>query len=100
LAGFAVKALEQIFRKGYHYKKAGVIVMDFTPESERQLKLFDDRNVKHIPLMKVVDKLNAMYGQQKLRLASQDIKKVWKMKQERLSPRYTTNLNDIITIHA
>ena len=98
LATFAVQALEQIFKCGYHYKKAGVVVMDFTPENERQLKLFDDRNVKHIPLMKAVDKLNAMYGQQKLRLASQDIKKVWKMKQERLSPRYTTNLNDIITI--
>jgi DNA polymerase V len=50
--------------------------------------------------MKAMDKLNARYGQQKIKLASQDLKKVWKMKQEKLSPRYTTNLNDIITIHA
>ena len=99
MARFAVAALEQIFKKGYQYKKAGVMVMDFTPENQRQLKLFDDSNVKHIPLMKAVDKLNARYGQQKIKLASQDLKKVWKMKQEKLSPRYTTNLNDIITIH-
>jgi DNA polymerase V len=33
-------------------------------------------------------------------LAIQDRKRVWKMKQERLSPRYTTNLNDIITVNA
>jgi len=100
LAGFATQALEKIFRQGYHYKKAGVVVMDFTPENERQLKLFDDSNVKHIPLMKAMDKLNARYGQQKIKLASQDLRRVWKMKQEKLSPRYTTNLNDIITIHA
>jgi DNA polymerase V len=49
--------------------------------------------------MHVVDKLNKMYGQQKIRLGSQDIKRVWKMKQERLSPRYSTKLSDIITIH-
>jgi len=100
LAGFATQALEKIFRQGYHYKKAGVVVMDFTPENERQLKLFDDSNVKHIPLMKAMDKLNARYGQQKIKLASQDLRRVWKMKQEKLSPRYTTNLNDIIIIHA
>jgi len=100
LAAFATQALEKIFRQGFHYKKAGVIVMDFTPENERQLSLFDDSNMKHIPLMKAMDKLNARYGRQKIRLASQDMKRVWKMKQEKVSPRYTTNLNDVITIHA
>jgi len=33
-------------------------------------------------------------------LGSQDLKRIWKMKQEKLSPRYTTNLNEIITINA
>jgi DNA polymerase V len=49
--------------------------------------------------MQCIDKINLIFGQQKIKLASQDLKKVWKMKQERLSPRYTTNLKDIITIH-
>jgi DNA polymerase V len=31
-------------------------------------------------------------------LASQDLKKMWKMKQEKLSPRYTTQLSDIISV--
>ncbi|MDZ4148879.1 MAG: Y-family DNA polymerase [Flavobacteriaceae bacterium] len=99
LATFANLALQKIFREGYHYKKAGVIVQDFTPENTQQLKLFESRNEKHIPLMQVVDKLNKSYGQQKIRLAGQDIKRIWKMKQEKLSPRYTTKLSDIITIH-
>ncbi|MCL4856396.1 MAG: DUF4113 domain-containing protein, partial [Flavobacteriales bacterium] len=44
-------------------------------------------------------KINVQFGQQKIRLASQDQKRVWKMKQEKLSPRYTTKLSEIITIN-
>lgn len=99
LSGFALQALKKIFKDGYAYKKAGVIVQDFTPENNIQQKLFENRNERHIPLMQTIDKLNLQFGQQKIRLASQDAKRVWKMKQQKLSPRYTTNLNDIITIN-
>lgn len=99
LAKFATQALRLIFKPGYAYKKAGVIVQDLTQADRLQQTLFDNRNERHIPLMQAVDKLNALFGQQKIRLASQDIKRVWKMKQQKLSPCYTTNLNDIITIN-
>jgi DNA polymerase V len=98
LAKFAIQGLEKIFRKGFAYKKAGVIVMDFTPETNHQLTLFSERNVKHISLMKAIDKINSNWGQQKVRLASQDMGRVWKMNQEKLSPRYTTSLSEIIEI--
>jgi DNA polymerase V len=45
-----------------------------------------------------MDKLNATFGKQKVKLASQDLKRVWKMKQEMLSPHYTTNIKDVIKI--
>lgn len=99
LSGFAIQALKRIFKDGYAYKKAGVIVQDFTSEDELQTTLFESRNERHIPLMQTIDELNLQFGQQKIRLASQDIKRVWKMKQQKLSPRYTTNINDIITIN-
>lgn len=99
LATFATQALQRIFKPGYRYKKAGVIVQDLTPETLLQTTLFERRNERHIPLMQVVDKINTTYGQQKIRLASQDQKRVWKMKQQQLSPRYTTKLTDIITIN-
>jgi len=72
--------------------------MDFKPEDEIQLNLFENSNPKHRQLMTVIDRINSSFGQQKIKLASQDQKRVWKMKQERLSPRYTTRLSDIITI--
>jgi DNA polymerase V len=49
--------------------------------------------------MKAVDKLNAALGQQKIKLSSQDLGRTWKMRQEKLSPRYTTRLNKVMTIH-
>lgn len=99
LSKFAVKALKQIFAPGYGYKKAGVIATGLTPEKDIQLQFFENSNPRHIPLMQVMDELNARLGQQKLKLGSQDLKQVWKMKQEKLSPNYTTKLSDIITIY-
>jgi len=98
LAQFANLGLQKIFKEGYQYKKAGVIVMDFTPEGTQQMGLFENRNENHIPLMEAIDKINGSFGQQKVRLAAQDQQRVWKMKQEKLSPRYTTKLSDIIII--
>ncbi|HOO83029.1 MAG TPA: Y-family DNA polymerase [Prolixibacteraceae bacterium] len=100
LARFAVQGLEYIFKNGYQYKKAGVIVMDLVPDSERQMTLFDGPNLKHIDLMKTIDKLNQSIGQQKIKLASQDLDRTWKMRQEKLSPRYTTRLDELIVINA
>lgn len=98
IAKFACEGLERIFKDGYQYKRAGVIIMDFKPEDKIQLNIFENSNPKHRKLMSVMDKLNSELGQQKVKLASQDQKRVWKMKQQRLSPRYTTRLSDIITI--
>mgnify|MGYP000957851462 CR=1 FL=1 len=100
ISNYAIAALKQIYREGFAYKKAGVVLQDFTSSSCVQQKLFDNRNEKHIPLMKAVDKINTTYGQQKIRLASQDTQRVWKMKQEKLSPRYTTSLDDVIEVKA
>ncbi len=99
LSKFAIQALKRIFKSGYRYKKAGVIIQDFTPENATQLTFFENSDSRHVPLMQVMDRLNVSYGQQKVRLGSQDTKRIWKMKQERLSPRYTTKLSDIITIY-
>lgn len=98
ISNFALQALSIIFREGYEYKRAGVIVQDFTDEETTQINLFENSDERHKKLMQSIDKINAMFGQQKIRLGSQDPKKTWKMKQEKLSPNYTTKLSDIIVI--
>ena len=94
----AVKGLDNLFVEGYHYKKAGVIVMDLTPEAQKQTSLFARENPKHKDLMNVVDSLNYDLAD-KIKFGGQDPKKLWKMKQEKLSRRYSTNLNEIIEVN-
>ena len=95
---YAQVGLKAIFREGYHYKKAGVIVMGLTPNNETQLSLFNTSNPKHQPLMSVIDKMNKSYGTNKIKFANQSLGRQWKMKQEKLSPSFTTRINDIMKI--
>lgn len=99
VAKFATQGLEKIFRKGFAYKKAGVIVMDFTPENTEQIMLFENSNPKHKLLMNTIDKINDAIGTTKIKLGSQDIKKTWKMRQEKLTPHYTTKISEVIKIN-
>jgi DNA polymerase V len=95
---YAQIGLKAIFKEGYHYKKAGVVVMGLTPNSETQLSLFNSSNPKHQPLMSVIDKMNTNFGTNKVRFATQSLGRQWKMKQEKLSKCYTTKVDEIISI--
>ncbi|HMC00224.1 MAG TPA: DUF4113 domain-containing protein, partial [Flavobacteriaceae bacterium] len=94
----AVKAVTTIFKKGIKYKRAGVIVTGLVPNDNYQLHLFEHENPKHKPLMYAIDGLNKKYRDYKIKLGNQDLKRTWKMRQERLSPRHTTNINEIIKV--
>lgn len=99
LAKVATQALESIYLPYFQYKKAGVIVSEFVPETERMTSLFDeDTFEKHRPIMQVIDKLNKRLGADKIKLAAMDIQHTWKMNQKNLSPRYSTDLDQIIQV--
>jgi len=98
ISKYAQLGLKNIFKEGFYYKKAGIILMGIIPENQRQLNLFCEENPKHLSLMKSIDFLNRKIGRTKVKLASQDIGRTWKMRQERLSPCYTTNIEDIIIV--
>lgn len=74
--------------------------MGITPQEAKQLSIFKEEDPKHQSIMNIVDRLNKAYGNNKIKFGSQSFGRQWKMKQERLSPRYSTNLNDIIQIKA
>ena len=97
LSNHAIKAIEDIYKKGIAYKKAGIILTGLVPSNNYQLNIFDLEKSSHQPLMNAIDKINYKFSN-KIKLANQDLKKTWKMKQDYLSPHYTTNLNDIITV--
>lgn len=97
----ALIALRNIYRKGVGYKKAGVIVMDVIPDNAIQQNLFFAEDHKKLSqLMEVIDSLNSGLPKSQVTLAVQGTKeRRWKLKQEHLSPCYTTNLSDVLTVN-
>ena len=95
----AIKGLESIYRDDCIYKKAGVIVGRIVPQEQTQLNLFDslDRE-KRKSINIAVDKINATMGKNKVKLAVQGNGRKWKLKQEKLSPCYTTRFTDILEV--
>jgi len=98
---YAKSLLQDIYKPGYAYKKAGVIITEIIPNSPLQADLFDtiDRG-KQDKLLKVIDGLNGGLGSNMVRIASQGYSKKWKLKNEKQSKRYTTKLSEIIEVKA
>lgn len=98
ISNLAVKMLKEVFEEGEIYKKAGVIVTNIIPESQKQFHLFEEENPKHLKLMQVMDDYYKKTGERKIKLANQDLARTWTMKQEHLSKKYTTDIREILTI--
>jgi DNA polymerase V len=102
LIKYALYGLKAIYREGYRYKKAGVIVLDIVPEDYIQGSLFDKLDSadhqKQADIMRTMDQINAKYGSNTIRIAVQGSGQRWKLRQEKLSPCYTTRWSDIISV--
>jgi len=95
----AVKALTLIYKPGYKFIKVEVLVTGIIPQSEVQLDLFNDWDgVRKDKVSKVMDKLNMHFGKGTLCLGTEGFKKAWNMRQNFLSPDYTTDWDDIIKV--
>ena len=98
ISKYAIEGLKRIYEQDIEYKKAGVIVMGLIPTDSNQLNLFEKENPKYQALMKTLDFINKKEGSNKIKLGSQDLKRIWKMKQTKLTKRYTTELKEIISL--
>ncbi len=96
LSAAAVHGLHQIFRTGYEYKKAGVILTGLQPAAAVQNDLFSgydrDRSAR---LMGVLDHINKIYGMHTTSFAGAGIQKPWRMLTDNRSPRYTTSWDEL-----
>jgi len=99
LVHYAVVALKELYRKGYKYKKSGVIVSELIPDDGFQTALWDKKNRrKHKKLLDIVDRINENAGIEKVKFAVQGSEETWKMRQHNLSPHYTTRWADILIV--
>ena len=92
----ALWIVKRLYKPGYVYQKAGVLLNDLVPDEGRQTDLFFDAPEQSAKLMAVLDAINLRYGRQTLKLGSQGFKAPWKMQQNFKSPGYTTHWNELI----
>jgi len=102
LVGIALWALRRMYRPGYNYAKAGVMLSEIVPVEGAQTDLFaiTTANPKSERLMTMLDAVNRKMGKDSLKLASEGMsranQKPWAMKQGNKSPSYTTKWEEIV----
>ena len=101
----AVSGMRQIYEPGYQLSKAGVMLLDLMPVGfgQTELDLDGDSAQDRTQLMATIDALNRRYGKGTLLMASAGVPvqpPAWGMRQERLTPQYTTRLADVAKVHA
>ena len=94
----AVEGLQAIFEEGVSYTKAGIILTEIITQDQKQFHLFEEENPKHEKLMKVMDTFRLKTGERKIKIGNQDLERTWKMKQNHLSKRCTTNVNEMLIV--
>ncbi|AVO55753.1 translesion error-prone DNA polymerase V subunit UmuC [Ectopseudomonas mendocina] len=92
----ALAGLESIYRDGYRYQKAGVMLMNLASPGQVQADLFAPApRPRSAELMATLDKINHTMGRGTVRLARVPALGGWSMKQELRSPRYTSRWGDL-----
>jgi DNA polymerase V len=100
LIKYALIGLEKIYKDKIIYKKAGIMLSGIMPDIDAKSSLFFDTypDSKEEKLMNVMDKINIKYGRNTIYPLSNGIEHNWKMRQLRKSQRYTTQLDELLTI--
>ena len=92
--------MERLYRPGYQYKKAGVLLTELGPASLVQGDLFSNpaQQERQGALMRVVDSLNQQFGAGTVFCAAEGLQKDWQMRARLRSPGYTTRWGDLLVV--
>jgi len=101
LIGEALRMLRPLWRPGLRYFKAGVVLNDLVPERLQPRMLFATRDpARSAKVMAALDAVNARYGRGTLRPLATGIARSWSTRHDRLSQRYTTRVEEMLTATA
>lgn len=96
LITIAKKCLRHIYKTGYQYHKAGIMLLELTEDTVKQYDMFlKVINEKDMKLMQTIDKLNKNFGKNTIFYAAEGIKRNWEMRSKKLSFRYTTRWTEL-----
>ena len=94
----AMSAVDGIYKSGYLYQKAGIMLLDLIPADINQHDFFESINYSSSDKrMHIIDSLNKKFGSGTIANGSVRLtnKKTWDNKRYYLSPRYTTQWDEL-----
>jgi DNA polymerase V len=96
----ALVGLREIYRSGYRYQKAGVILTGIIPAASRPRTLFDDAAAqqKSAALMETLDRINRRMGSGTMQLLGEGVGKSWAMRRGNVSQCYTTEWDELAVV--
>jgi DNA polymerase V len=94
------KALDIIYKPHIHYKKSGIIITDLISNEFETTDLFDNINIKHDKLLPNLELIKKYFGKSAIKLAAEHLSNAWKMQQNLISNRYTTDLDELLLVVA
>lgn len=96
----AKELLDRLFKKGYAYKKAGVLLGGLVSEEEIQQNFFAKPKAvsKRKAAMEVMDLANKRFSTRVLSFAAEGTERPWARHHDSASPRYTTRWEDVLKI--
>jgi DNA polymerase V len=100
LIATALRCLQGIYKSGYRYQKAGVLLTGLVPQGPRQPSLFSPATAENKPLMSALDQINSRWGADTIRYGVTGAGKSWEMRQSYKSPAYTTNWQELPVVKA
>ncbi len=104
LVSHAIRGLKRIYKSGYRYQKAGVMLMELSDPKTSQPDLFSYASEPDIQKsqrrMETLDHINRKMGQGALRLAAEGFQHTWKVRTDYPSPRYTTRWAELPIAYA
>ncbi len=94
------EALARILTPGVAYKKAGVMLGDFSDAGSLQTDLFapSQDNPKKNALMQTIDRINRRYDKEQVHSAAMGLKRQWRSARSSATPNFTTSWSDIPVI--
>jgi len=97
LINAVLTGLKSIYKPGFSYKKAGVLLDDLLPFSQHQKSLFDDKEAQvHSEfLMQAIDGINNTMGSGTIKFLGEGLEKQWRAKAEKKTRCYTTRIDEI-----
>jgi DNA polymerase V len=99
LIAAAHRALGAIWRNGYRYKKAGVMLVDLVKAAGVGDGLFDRRDdPRSLARMRTLDALNARFGRDAVTFGRTRERRPWLLRSEMLSRRYTTDWDELLAV--